>query len=199
MPKLYSYVQLRDYGFAPNPFHGVCTLATCKPGIRAKAEVGDYVLATGTVDRFPSGKTVYAMRVTEAMTFDEYWTEPRFAVKRPVLNGSSKWQYGDNIYHRVGGTWIQADSHHSYEGGGQNPYNLARDTSVDRVLVSDRFTYWGRAGPPVPEQFRDWNGVDVVHYGIGHRCRFEETLVEACIEWLEPLLGGDFCGRPFTW
>ncbi len=27
----------RDYGFAPNPFHGICTLATCKPVIRRVA------------------------------------------------------------------------------------------------------------------------------------------------------------------
>lgn len=199
MPRLYSYVLLRDYGFAPNPFHGTCTLATCKPGIRAKAQVGDYVIATGTVQRFPKGQLVYAMRVTETMTFDDYWLEPRFAAKHPLLNGSSKWQYGDNIYHRVGEAWIQADSHHSYEGGGQNEHNLTRDTSVNRVLVSEDFTYWGREGPPVPNQFRDWNGVDVVHYGRSYRCHFEGALVKAFIEWLQPLLGAGFCGRPFSW
>src|SRR5712671_5339411 len=32
--RLYSYVVARDFGFAPNPFFGVCTLATCKPDIR---------------------------------------------------------------------------------------------------------------------------------------------------------------------
>ena len=36
--RLYSYVFDHDYGFAPNPFHGVCTLATCKPSIREHAE-----------------------------------------------------------------------------------------------------------------------------------------------------------------
>lgn len=28
--RLFSYKQTDDTGFAPNPFHGVCTLATCK-------------------------------------------------------------------------------------------------------------------------------------------------------------------------
>ena len=41
---LYSYVITRDYGFAPNPFGGICTLATCKPGIRNHATVGDWVV-----------------------------------------------------------------------------------------------------------------------------------------------------------
>lgn len=38
---LYAYAITRDLGFAPNPFHGFCTLATCKPGIRKTAKVGD--------------------------------------------------------------------------------------------------------------------------------------------------------------
>lgn len=33
---LYSYVVAHDFGFAPNPFDGLCTLATCKPDIRKR-------------------------------------------------------------------------------------------------------------------------------------------------------------------
>jgi hypothetical protein len=36
---LFSYVVRWDHGFAPNPFHGACTLATCKAEIRKKAKV----------------------------------------------------------------------------------------------------------------------------------------------------------------
>ena len=35
---LFSYVIEHDLGFAPNPFHGVCTLACCKPQIRKIAK-----------------------------------------------------------------------------------------------------------------------------------------------------------------
>ena len=31
---VYEYVMTSDSGFAPNPFHGACTLACCKPKIR---------------------------------------------------------------------------------------------------------------------------------------------------------------------
>ena len=49
MPRsLFSYVVRYDSGFAPNPFHGFCTLATCKPGIRAHANVGDWVVGTAS-------------------------------------------------------------------------------------------------------------------------------------------------------
>jgi hypothetical protein len=40
--QVYSYVIDHDPGFAPNPFHGICTLAGCKPKIRQYTEVGDY-------------------------------------------------------------------------------------------------------------------------------------------------------------
>lgn len=48
--KLYSYIVARDYGFAPNPFFGICTLATCKQKIRSAANVGDWVIGTGSKD-----------------------------------------------------------------------------------------------------------------------------------------------------
>ena len=36
MARIYSYVVRYDSGFAPNPFYGYCTLATCKPDIRGR-------------------------------------------------------------------------------------------------------------------------------------------------------------------
>ena len=76
--RLYSYIVARDFGFAPNPFYGFCTLATCKPQIRKSAEIGDWIIGTGSKSKGRDGHIVYAMRVTEAMSFDEYWTDSRF-------------------------------------------------------------------------------------------------------------------------
>lgn len=42
--RLYAYTMTSDSGFAPNPFHGFCTLATCKARIRERATTGDWVL-----------------------------------------------------------------------------------------------------------------------------------------------------------
>ena len=96
---LYSYVIDQDYGFAPNPFYGVCTFATCKPEIRERAAVGDYVAGTGCARRKRRGHLVYFMRVEEITTYDEYWKSPRFERKRPFLRGSKMRAFGDNIYH----------------------------------------------------------------------------------------------------
>lgn len=83
MARIHSYVVRYDSGFAPNPFYGHCTLVTCKPGIRRSAEVGDWVIGSGSnaqgVGR--GGHLVYGMRVTEVMTLDEYALNPRFESK----------------------------------------------------------------------------------------------------------------------
>lgn len=144
MNKAYVYTVKRDYGFAPNPFHGILTLATCKPGIRKGAQIGDYVI--GHSDVRSGNKLIYMMKVTQVMTYDEYWNAEQFMCKRPVMNGSLVKLYGDNIYHLIqDGIWVQEDSHHSLEDGTENAQNKNRDTKANRVLISDDFFYLGRS------------------------------------------------------
>lgn len=195
--KLFSYVVARDYGFAPNPFFGVCTLATCKPRIRAVAEAGDWVIGTGSEQR--RGYLVYAMRVAYAITFDEYWRDAAYRSKRPNLRGSWKQAYGDNIYCRNGVRgWHQHDSHHSHADGSVNEKNVARDTQADRVLVGERYAYLGGAGPRIPASFRDYEGYDVCAHR-GHKCRFPAALAQEVVAWFESLELQGFLGRPWNW
>lgn len=185
--KLYSYIVARDYGFAPNPFHGYCTLATCKPKIRAGATIGDWIVGTGAKTKYDlAGHLIYAMKVAEILDYDTYWNDPRFICKHPVLNGSLKLVYGDNIYHRTGGRWVQVDSHHSLENGMPNPRNIARDTSVNRLLVSTEFVYWGRVAPAIPKRFRSFRATDedICCPGQGHRV-ISEQLAAAFERWVE--------------
>lgn len=184
--KLYSYVVARDFGFAPNPYFGFCTLATCKPKIREHASVGDWIIGTGAKVAYAySGRLIYAMQVSEILDFDTYWNDPRFVQKRPNLNGSLKVLYGDNVYRRVGSRWIQADSHHSLERGRLNKKNLAWDTGVDRLLVARKFVYWGRSAPVIPKQFRSFGKEKVdICSGRGHRV-FRNQLPAAFVAWLE--------------
>lgn len=185
--KLFSYVVARDYGFAPNPFFGWCTLATCKPKIRATAEVGDWVIGTGAKSKYGlAGHLIFAMRVEETCDFDAYWRDSRFSAKRPVLNGSLKQLYGDNIYHREHGRWKQEDSHHSREGGRSNRHNVTRDTSANRVLLSQRFVYLGETARAIPKRFRPYKptGEEICSPGQGHRV-LSPKLAEAFASWLE--------------
>lgn len=185
--KLYSYIMVRDFGFAPNPFHGFCTLATCMPQVRAKASVGDWIIGTGSKSTYDlAGHLIYAMQVSEILDFDAYWNDARFVAKRPALAGSLKVIYGDNIYHRAGKHWIQANSHHSLENGQTNMANLDRDTGVNRLLVATKFVYWGAAAPAIPMQFRNFRrtGEDICCRGRGRRV-FRSALAPAFAAWLE--------------
>ncbi len=185
--KLYTYIVARDYGFAPNPFHGFCSIATCKPRIRSIAAVGDWVVGTGAATKYNySGRLIYTMQVSELMDFDDYWNDPRFVIKRPVLNGSLIQLYGDNIYHSEDGEWIQANSHHSLDDGCPNTSNIDRDTSRNRILIGTRFVYFGTLAPVIPNGFRPFRptGEDLCCDGRGHRVRSEQLAV-AFERWLE--------------
>ena len=78
---LYSYVITRDYGFAPNPFWNICSLATCKPQIRERALKGDWIAGFGGANTAIAHKMVFLMQVDEICTFDEYWVDPRFLME----------------------------------------------------------------------------------------------------------------------
>lgn len=197
--KLYSYVVARDYGFAPNPFYGVCTLATCKPNIRRVAKVGDWVIGTGSSENRKTGYLVLVMRVTETMSYNQYWTDERFAQKKPNLRGSKKQAFGDNIYFEDGKeVWQQADSHHSYQGGKANLFNIKNDTQTNRILISTDYAYWGGSGPKIPEKFRNYNGIDICA-GRNHKSQFSDYLVVEFVTWFRSLESNGYLGSPLDW
>src|SRR5262245_519286 len=102
-------------GFAPNPFGGYCTLATCKPRIRASAKAGDWLLGAGSVRAVGINRIVYAARIDEVCTLEEYGSNPRFEAKRPAARSEPWRRHGDNIYFKQsGGQWRQRRNiHHS--------------------------------------------------------------------------------------
>lgn len=172
--QFFSYVVARDYGFAPNPFHGFCTLATCKPPIRKKANIGDWIFGTGSTKHDKHNNLIYAMKVTHKITYDEYWHSPAYTSKKPIMNGSLKTMYGDNIYYFDSDHWQQADSHHSLPDGSPNLVNIENDTSTtDAVLVSDEFFYFGKDAPVIPDAFKNEiiknpRGFHYVNHEIGN-------------------------------
>ena len=171
----FSYVVARDFGFAPNPFDGVCTLATCKQQIRDSAAVGDWVIGTGSARFGLTAKLVFAMEISKRLTFNAYWNDERFATKKPVMNGSLKKMYGDNIYRRQeNGGWEQANSHHSLEDGRPNAHNVDRDTSADAVLIANHFYYFGKSAVDIPKLLAR----RIVKRGIGYRCIRESEIYE---------------------
>ena len=203
MARIHSYVVRYDSGFAPNPFYGYCTLATCKPNIRRSADIGDWVVGSGSNDRTVrrGGRLVYAMRVTEAMTFDEYGADPRFEYKKPYRNGSRKQSCGDNIYFRAvpGAAWQQRDSFHSGPNGTLNPDHVARDTGVNRVLISNDFVYFGGEGPEFPEELKDQQDRPLCKTGRGLTTFDDAQLIANLEQWIRSFNVSGYQGAPFEW
>jgi len=191
---LYSYIVARDYGFAPNPFNGICTLATCKPGIRGHAIAGDWVIGTGAKTRHKiSGRLLFAMQVTEKLSFSEYWNDDRFQLKKPHMNGALKQAFGDNIYFFKGATgdWHQENSHHSYANGQINYNNLIRDTKYPYVLISDHFYYFGVNHVAIPNRL-----AAVCASTQGYKSKHDPHLVNQFIAWLKQHHTPGFKGNP---
>lgn len=192
---VFTYVIQHDLGFAPNPFGIACTLACCKPDIRKKAQVGDYILGTGAVRPNLRGHLTYWMRVDEIMSFDEYWADVRFRRKRPKVAGTTYLRYGDNIYHRDGADeYQQEDSFHSHADGTVSLGDLKRDTGkTDKVLIGKEFTFWGRSGLKVPDHLTCF-----VKKGPGHKCHFTDEQIAALLQWLGTLPRG-YLDEPAHW
>ncbi len=215
---LFSYVVRYDIGFAPNPFHGWCSLGTCHEDFRGRVSIGDWVVGTGSARKGLGGRLVYAMRVEEIVTFDQYWNDERFTEKRPVRRGSMRQRYGDNIYHRdENGRWVQVDSRHSHDDGSPNVGHIMKDTSADAVLLSRDYVYFGRAAPEIPERFRSWPGpawtgnrfdstrdtnYDLCMKYSGFRRYFPEDFKAEAVDWFRDLIDeddGPYRGDPADW
>lgn len=149
-PSIFRYVVRYDSGVAPRPFDGYCTLAICKPQIRARARKGDWVVGFRT--RAP-GEVIYAMLVEEVLTFAQYWADPRFRNRRPDATGTP-----DNIYRPARSETLEQVP---------NPVHDETATATDiggrNVLVSRQFWYFGSNSPPISTEL-----IHLVHAGRGH-------------------------------
>lgn len=200
---LFSYVVRYDSGFAPNPFGGYCTLATCKPDIRKHASVGDWIVGTGSdMVGIRRGKyLVYAMKVTEILQTKQYWHDARFQVKKPDLFYNWVAASGDNIYEPVGTSeWNQLDSYHSKRDGSPCLEHIERDTRVPKVLVSNCYVYFGGEGPKLPQSFMQEGPMELCRPGIRKYIRVRnEKVIGKFVNWLETLHCSGYCGKPWDW
>jgi len=183
---IYVYVVAKDGGFAPNPFHGVCTLACCKPKIRSRAQIGDWVL--GLTPKKLGSRLVYAMRVDEVLDFADYFRDLRYGVKKPKLGpGTSLVQRnGDNCYKPVeGGELRQLPSmHYDNKNGRERPDTRATDLKSRHVLCARHFAYFGKDAESVP------TALAFMVPGRGHRSRFTLPEKKAILEFVEALPRG---------
>lgn len=195
----FRYKLDHDFGLAPNPFGGIMTLAVCKGDIRRNKnlQVGDWIIGTGSKKMGRLNQLIYAMQVEGWMTFDEYWNNPTFEFKKPILNGSLVQMYGDNIYHTdpVTGKVIQEKSAHSNFDNSQNGTHTNRDVRGKNVLYSRHFYYFGNRSPKIPKNLqyiccttRNYSYKDI-----------DEKSISKFIKWLEFNYELGVNGEPCNW
>src|SRR2546427_11595938 len=97
---IFSYVITHDTGFAPNPFGGVLTLATCKPKIRRVAKPRGWVVGTGSCRSVVSGRVVFGAQIAEKLRIEDYGDADHFACKGPGASREAWRRPGGNTYGR---------------------------------------------------------------------------------------------------
>ena len=181
MSTLFSYCIPFDNGAAPNPFWGVCTLVICKPAIRRAANVGDWIVGTGS-SRSPigdiSGKVVYAMRVSQKMTMWEYESYAQEYLPNKIprrFDKDVRRHLGDAIYDFSSDPPEVRLSTHTDE-------NRERDLRGKYALLSDYFFYFGDNPVQLPSEL-----LEIAQQQQGYRSRLNDKYVEQFILWLHRL------------
>jgi len=131
--RIYLYKMTTDNGGAPAVYRGRLSLAICKPRIRGKAEVGDWLIGVAGKGLRQGAPLIYIARVSEVLENGSYYADPRFA-KRP-----------DSIY-RWNGSKLSIKPRAPFH----DPMDAFRDIGSGpthagaRVLLCDRYRYFGR-------------------------------------------------------
>lgn len=192
MPRLFSYTIPSDDGAAPNPFHGQCTLAICKPSIRRAAKKDDWIAGLGSKNAWSGnleGHLVYAMRVEEVVSMADYdrlaqnhWPE---RIPKPLSLDLAD-RLGDCIYDFSGGL-------PPYQRAGvHGPQNVKRDLSGENVLMSRDYYYFGSRAVALPEHL-----LAICHQTQGHRSDSNEDYFDDFVYWLRGL--GLAAGQLYGW
>jgi hypothetical protein len=180
--KLYSYCLRHDDGAAPNPFWGLCTLAICKPAIRRTAKIGDWIAGLGSANS-PIGDisefVVYAMKISEKMTLQEYdaFCKDQCLNKIPIWRSRDyRQRVGDCIYD------YSAGSLPKLRWGVHTETNRSKDLRGIYVLISNHFYYFGDNPIKLCDSLRP-----IIHPTQGHKSAMNQPYLEEFVSWLEGL------------
>lgn len=197
MMHLFSYRVEHDFGLAPNPFGGTISFAVCRGDIRSNKflQIGDWLVGTGSVSMKNVGRLIYAMKVEEIISFDEYWNDPRFQYKIPYLKGTLVQMYGDNFYHTVDERMVQEPSAHSNPDLEQRIKLYNKDVKGKRVLLSKTFYYFGDKCPLIPTELQTLCSSSRAY----KYKKITEEQINSFVSWLESNYTVGIHGDPCNW
>jgi hypothetical protein len=159
MSRLFSYKLTHDSGFAPNPFWGILTIATCKPGFRQSKRPGDWIAGFTSKelcgDPVGQEKLIFLMKVDEKIPLADYYNDRKF--QRKIPNSSAREQIhraGDNIYFPLASTPATANDYEQLPNPHHNDNNKINDIGGQNVLIATEFVYFGRNALTIPPDLR---------------------------------------------
>src|SRR4030042_6302001 len=176
--RLWSYVIVRDRGLAPNPFWGYCTLALCTPNHQGiNADIGDWIL--GHRDSLTGNKLILLMKVDEKKTFDEYYRDPKYEKKKPVINGTWRQRVGDNMYYLNNkGQYCQHKTeHHNTLEARKKDLKYAYYKKM--VFISKQFFYFGGEMILIPKKYKN-----LIRKKQGCSSKHDEGIVKCFLDWI---------------
>jgi hypothetical protein len=135
------------------------------------AEKGDWIVGTGGKDKRKSaghGRLVYAMRVDEKLTREEYYSDPRFAKKKPRSDGTYMQKQGDNLC----------------------PDDNYFERHQQFVLISRHFYYFGVNAIPFRKKF-----ANLEKKGPGFK-KFDSSYAKSLEKWLADTQTPGIRGKP---
>ncbi len=186
--RLFSYKMTHDSGFAPCPFGGMLTLATCKPMIRKSKKIGDWIAGFTSNklngDLVGNERLIYLMKVTAKVNFQEYWYNPKYHSRKPYLDsGNLMGKIGDNIYKPLVKNPKTIDDfkqvlnpHH------KKKWQKERDLSGLYVLISEKFYYFGSCPLTVSPDIRPKTPKGQTSQGVR---TYDDNRTKGFIEYVE--------------
>ena len=169
--RLFSYKMTHDNGFAPNPFHGILTLANCKPFMRKSKKIGDWIagFTSKKLNKDEPGKErlIYLMKVTEIETYYDYWTKSRYKSKIPKSSSSGVIdKAGDNIYMPLKNNPKYSKDYKQMDKRNHNEVDKDHDLKGENVLISNCFYYFGGSPLKIEDGIRPKVPKGPTSYGV---------------------------------
>ena len=157
--RLFSYKLTHDTGFAPNPFWGFLTVATCKPGFRRTKCPGDWIagFTSGQLcgDKVGEEQLIYLMKLNERIAIANYFHDPRFQRKIPDISAQKEiYLAGDNIYKPLCPHPTNVNDFEQLPNPHHGENTKEHDILGDNVLIGTEFIYFGRNALSIPPHLR---------------------------------------------
>lgn len=150
-----------------------------------KAQKDDWII--GTNPKSQGNKLVYAMQISEVLSFETYYADVRFEKKKPIVHGSWRERCGDNMYYKdQQGHWIQQPTIHH-----QSAEIIKKDLKHPAVFIAKYFYYFGDNAITLPKEFQEliWKRQGCKHH-------HDPEVVENFLEWLKANFISGVLGNP---